>query len=684
MIEAILMMGGLGLIVGAGLAAASKIFYVYVDPLIVAVDEALPGANCGGCGYPGCSSNAEAIVAGKSPPNSCVAAGPEVAEEIAAILGVVIEAKEPDIARPGCTYGVADADVKYIYDGLADCRAAALINGGMKVCHIGCLGLGTCARACPFDAITMGPEGLPVVDESRCTGCGTCERVCPKHIITLSSVTRRIIREYTTDDCTTPCQRACPAGIDICEYIQQIERGDFHRAVQVIKERNPFPTLIGRICPRPCEDDCRRGLIDEPVAINFLKRFAADFEKENSHRIQPYKAPETGRKIAVVGGGVEGLSTAFFSARLGHSPTVFESTHQLGGLLRSAIAAYRLPADILDWDIKGVIEMGVAAETGKALGKDITVNGLLQEGYKAVFTALGGYDSRLARNEGRPAPPPIPGMQLLIDFMKTPPVVGDLPGDVVIAGGDPLAVEAALACKKQGCRNVTLILRDAENTADLDEKTRQSLQDSGVPALFQTAVRRLLGAEDDLKALEIVDLSSLETRTISAALLIISAGRFPEMIFSRPDVAEKNAEDGEGEQAAADGRWIGRLSRQTPDRVDAPGMLGSGAVLSDYSGAIKAIAGGRRAAASLHQIMLGMEPALPDNLLNSRSIIQNVDHVEHVAPVPRTIMPLSIPREIAGGAEIEKGFSPEDAAAEAKRCLQCGLICYQRTEAENA
>ena len=234
MIEAILMMGGLGLIVGAGLAAASKIFYVYVDPLIVAVDEALPGANCGGCGYPGCSSNAEAIVAGKSPPNSCVAAGPEVAEEIAAILGVAIEAKEPDIARPGCTYGVADADVKYIYDGLADCRAAALINGGMKVCHIGCLGLGTCARACPFDAITMGPEGLPVVDESRCTGCGTCERVCPKNIITLSSVTRRIIREYTTDDCTTPCQRACPAGIDICEYIRQIQRGDFHRAVQVL------------------------------------------------------------------------------------------------------------------------------------------------------------------------------------------------------------------------------------------------------------------------------------------------------------------------------------------------------------------------------------------------------------------------------------------------------------------
>ncbi|RTZ72466.1 MAG: electron transporter RnfB, partial [Candidatus Neomarinimicrobiota bacterium] len=109
----------MGLVVGIGLAAASKIFYVYVDPQILAVDDALPGANCGGCGYPGCGSNAEAIVAGKSPPNSCVAAGPDVAEAIAAIMGMSIEAKEPDIARPGCTYGVKDADIKYIYDGLA-------------------------------------------------------------------------------------------------------------------------------------------------------------------------------------------------------------------------------------------------------------------------------------------------------------------------------------------------------------------------------------------------------------------------------------------------------------------------------------------------------------------------------------------------------------------------------------
>ena len=167
MLQAVFVLGGLGLLVGAGLAIASKIFYVYVDPLILAVEDALPGANCGGCGLPGCSANAEAIVAGNAAPNSCVAAGEETAIAIAGIMGVSIEAKEPDIARPGCTYGVADADVKFIYDGLNDCRAAAMLNGGMKVCSVGCLGLGTCAQVCPFDAITMGPQGLPVVDDER-------------------------------------------------------------------------------------------------------------------------------------------------------------------------------------------------------------------------------------------------------------------------------------------------------------------------------------------------------------------------------------------------------------------------------------------------------------------------------------------------------------------------------------
>ena len=186
MIGGFVIMGLLGAVVGVGLALASKIFYVYVDPKIEAVSDALPGANCGGCGLPGCSSNAEAIVAGLCAAVFLCGGRSGDCRGDCRFMGVKLEAREPDIALPGCTYGLAEADIKYTYNGVNDCRAAMLLNGGTKVCVSGCLGLGTCAAACPFDALSIGPDSLPVVDEARCTGCGTCERVCPKHIITLS------------------------------------------------------------------------------------------------------------------------------------------------------------------------------------------------------------------------------------------------------------------------------------------------------------------------------------------------------------------------------------------------------------------------------------------------------------------------------------------------------------------
>ena len=667
---AIILMGGLGLVVGIGLALASKVFYVYVDPKIVSVEEVLPGANCGGCGMPGCSANAEAIVAGKASPNSCVAAGDEVALAIAAILGVSVEAKEPDIALPGCTYGVADADVKYSYDGMNDCRAVALLSGGMKVCNIGCLGLGTCAAACPFDAIVMGPHGLPVVDEVKCTGCGTCERICPKHIITLSSVTRRILKEYTTEDCTTPCQRACPAGINISRYIRQIAEGDYHGSVQTIKERNPFPTVIGRICPRPCENECRRKYVDEPVAINFLKRFAADYERTQDERIQPFKAPDTGRRIAVVGGGVQGLSAAFFSARLGHGATVFEGTDRLGGLLNTAIAKYRLPETILKWDIDGILAMGVDARTGQMLGRDVTVAGILDDGYEAVFLASGGWDSRLARGAEKTVEAPLPGGCLLLDLLRSGKKehgTVSCGSHTVIVGGEGLAGEALVKARSLGAETVTFIFRDDPGNA-----TVSALTQAGATVFLRAGVTRLFGDGESLTGFEVLNMDTGETRLLEAQTLVFSAGRFPELIFTRPI-------GGDGAESRP-GTWTAVSPYKQPDLADEAGLFAKGDALTDFSGAIKAIGAGRRAAAAIHKIIYDIPLDLPENVLKSDAAIQNVDHVEAVATIQRRVMPLADSRDLAQLMELEKGFDTEAAQAEASRCLNCGLICYRNAE----
>jgi len=680
MVEAVMMLGGLGLIVGVGLAAASKIFYVYVDPLIMAVDDALPGANCGGCGMPGCTANAEAIVAGKAAPNSCVAAGEDTALEIAAIMGVAIEAKEPDIARPGCTYGVQDADLKFIYSGLSDCRAATYLSGGMKVCSIGCLGLGSCAKACPFNAIVMGPEGLPVVDEKRCTGCGTCERVCPKHIITMSSVTRRIMREYTTEDCTTPCQRACPAGINICEYIRQISVGNNSEAVQVIKERNPFPTVIGRICPRPCEQECRRQFVDEPVAINFLKRYAADFERTQDKRIQPYKAPDTGRKVAVIGGGVQGLSAGFFTSRLGHDTTVFEATAEPGGLLRSAIAFYRLPRAILDWDIDGIREMGVTIETEKALGRDFDIAGLLKD-YETVFLATGGWDSRMARGTDSWQVQPIPNTHLLIDLIQHKDQI-TCGSEVVIVGGGQMAIDAARTCKAGGASKITLLFRESREESQVDVDVIDALKQEGIAIYFNTAISRLFGEENQLNELEYIQFDSQTKAKLPVNTLLLSSGRFPELIFAKvqPEEAEKEESDdtAEGKDDTGPVQWVAVEKAKKPENKDEVGLLAQGDDLTDYTAAIKAIAAGRRAAAAIHNVLYGNPIENPSNVVAPQTWVQNVDYVHHVSSSPRQIMPLGGPREMATGEDIEKGFSKEMAQKEAGRCLQCGLICYQK------
>lgn len=611
-----------------------------------------------------------------------MAAGPEVAAAIAEIMGVKIEAREPDIALPGCYFGVHKADTKYIYDGLDDCRAVALLGGGMKVCTIGCLGLGTCAKACPFNAISMGSEGLPVVDEKKCTGCGTCERVCPKHIINLSSVTRRIMREYTTDECTTPCQRSCPAGINIREYIRQISVGNYQRSVQVIKERNPFPAIIGRICPRPCELDCRRNFIDEPVAINYLKRYAADVERESGVRILPYKAPPSGRQIAVVGGGVEGLSTAFFAARLGHAVTVYEATSKLGGLLRSAIAAERLPAEVLDWDIDGILEMGVQAETGKVLGKDFTVGSILRGGVEAVFLAAGGWDSRLARGTTGDLEAPIPGTYMMLDILN---LAADTPGkipcqpDVAILGGGRLALKTAQACRDSGAKKITILFREDLETLPVSDADVAALGIEELDIIYNAGIHRLAGENDRLCELEYVDIKTNEKKILPVQTLILAAGRFPELIFVELKPAEASEAENSSDRPL---RWEAVPPYKQPAFKEEVGLFSESDVLADYSAAIRAIGAGRRAAVSLQQIMHGIEPSLTEHVITPKSFLQNVDHVEDVAGLQRQIMPLCSGRELARCGEIERGFSEDAARTEASRCLQCGLICYVRTGTE--
>ena len=687
MLDGVLLMGGLGLIVGIGLAVASKIFYVWVDPRVEGINETLPGANCGGCGLPGCSANAEAIVAGRSSASSCVAGGPEIAASIAEIMGVKIEAKEPDIALPGCTYGYDNADLKYFYGGINDCRAAALLGGGSKVCPVGCLGLGTCVRACPFGALSMGDDNLPVVNIELCTGCGTCERICPKHIITLSSHSKRIQHEYKTDECSAPCQRECPTGIDIPAYIYQISRGNYPKAVRIIKETNPFPLVCGRICVHPCELECRRNLVDEPVAINNLKRFVADYEMNSGQRVHNPRAPETRKRVAVVGGGAEGLTAAYLLNRLGHDTVVYEGGAQLGGLLRVGIPRNRLPVDVLNWEIDGILDAGVKAYTGKRLGRDFSLGSLFREGYSAVFAAIGGWDTLMPQREKNAGPvKTLPGIYLLVDYILNLRQKKEIPPakEVIILEGGNASLEAAKGAINAGAGNVTIITRNQRERLSISDEDIKKAEKQGISYCFGCAVTKMTGEGEDLKNIEIAFLTESGTekkrrKVISADLLLAGAGRFPELIYVK---AEGNENQAGGIEKHV--KWETFTPYASPFSKQDIGIFRPGEEAGDYKAVIEAIGAGRRAASSIQQY-LSEEPVLaPFNMIKSDTKVLSLDKLQLnlIRKFPRVKMP-EISREDAVNypdMEIAKGYSETQARNEAGRCLKCGLICYRRME----
>lgn len=232
----VITMGALGLLFSAGLVLAYKKLKVEEDPKVEQVDEALPQANCGACGYSGCHAYAEAVVKGETPTNNCPVGGEQVANQIAQIMGVEAQQVTPKVARVHCRGTKEAAYSKGVYQGISTCYASHLV-GGHKKCVYGCLGFGDCVRACPFEAMYMGEDGLPVIIEEKCTGCGNCVEACPRNILDLHPLSQEIIvfcrskdrgpiaRKVCKNACIACgiCSRACPEGIVIEDYLAVIK-----------------------------------------------------------------------------------------------------------------------------------------------------------------------------------------------------------------------------------------------------------------------------------------------------------------------------------------------------------------------------------------------------------------------------------------------------------------------------
>jgi len=685
MVEGTIFMLGLGAVCGAILGAASRIFYVWEDPRIAEVEACFAGANCGGCGYAGCAAAAVAVVAGNAPPSVCIVGGTESASGAAAVMGLEVGLAEPLKSYNTCTGGNR-ADNKYLYLGVNTCRAEIAFFGGQRHCSVGCIGLGDCVRACQFDALKMGAEGYPVVDREKCVGCGVCEKICPKGIMNISTPSERIMHFNQFDDRLAPCRQTCPAEIDIPKYIAQIRQGDYEGAVITIRERNPLLLACGRVCPHPCEDNCRRGIEDDPVSINQLKRFVADSEMNSGKRLPVHVAPSTQKRIAVVGGGPAGLTCAYFLRRLGHDVTIFEAMPKLGGMLRYGIPEYRLPKKVLDWEIEGILNLGVESHTNVQFGRDFDLSSLVANGYDAIFLGIGAWQDSKLRVEGEE----LNGCYTGIDFLSR--LAGGEPLPIgrraIVIGGGNTAIDCTRNLIRLGTEKVYIVYRRTRNEMPANVVEIEAADHEGVEFIFLAAPVRVKGDENGnathLEYLKMelgepdasgrrrpVPIEGSET-LIETDMVITAIGQSPDISFTEKTQQRL--------MELKTTRWNTIDVNPETLQSNIPYLFAAGDAATGPSLVVEAIGGGRRAARSIHQYVMGQKVTANPNELGRELIAETLfDQVEGLVKSERAPMPeLPVAERVSSFVEVDQVLTEQAAIGESNRCLFCCLTCYNK------
>ncbi len=498
--------------------------------------------------------------------------------------------------------------------------------------------------------VTVGFKG-GTPKEAGCRFCGICVQVCPSGALYDKEV--KMVSEKET--VLVPCRNACPAGVDVSRYVHLISEGKFDEANRVILKNDPFPSILGRVCHSPCELNCRRGKVDEPVSIKNLKRAASLF----TEKVELVPGQRTGKKVAVVGLGPSGLSCVFYLSLMGHDVTGYDALPKAGGMLRMGIPPYRLPREVLDSELRKFHDLGVKLHTETRID---SVDSLLAESYDAVFLGLGAHKGKKMGIPGEEES--IDGLGLLRDFSLTSRIkVGQ---NVAILGGGNVAVDVARILIRENCRHVSIFYRRTKEEMPAFREEVEAALEEGVIIEFQSAPLRMEKRNDLLHVQFIkmemsdeMDKSGRRTpHPVQGSEHWLSFNNVVAAVGETPDIPE-----GMRSLVGEDGRiWVHDKTFMTK----AERVFAGGDAVTGPRTVVEAVAAGKKAAVAI------------DRFLMNRGKIELARDQGYLKPYwqfngggrafPEV---LRVDERLQGFSEVISVLGEEAAKEEAKRCMRC-------------
>ena len=471
-----------------------------------------------------------------------------------------------------------------------------------------------------------------------------------------------------------PCRLACPGGLNVQGYVNMVKVGKYKEALEIIMQDLPLPGVLGRICPAGCEDACRRCEVDEPIAIRDLKRLAAD--RYDCRKIEIECAPPRKEKVAIIGSGPAGLSCAYHLARKGILSTIYEALPEAGGMLRVGIPAHRLPREILDQEIEVITNLGVEIKTNTALGPDLTVNDLLNDGYKAVYLALGAHQGIDLGIPGEKAG----GVRQGVDFLREVNLTGktEVGKKVAIIGGGNVAIDVARAALRLGAGEVQIIYRRTRTEMPAWEEEIQAAEDEGAQISYLAAPQEVLARDGKVVGLRCIRMELTEPDSSGRKRPIPIPGSEYDIEIDQliPAIGQRSDLSAiEGMTGLTFSHWGTVEVNPVTFATECEGVFAGGDLQTGPWVAIGAIGAGKEAAESILRYIEGRDMA------EGRQPVVTENPCYRPVPedeprMPRARMPeLPVEKRRGNFSEVELGYKESAGQMEATRCLNCGYCC---------